>query len=631
MPWPADLIRRAGQFNLPEKLDIRAVDDARDAAELFASTFHRLTGRTAALGEHGALSFEHDSGDAEAYSLTVDNSRIRLAGSRKGWVRGAATLLQLVRDDRIPSVEIRDHPRFRWRGVMIDPSRRFLPVDLVKRFIESMTAMKLNVLHLHLSDDQGFRVESRRFPRLHQLASDAQFYTQEEIREIVTFAQRRAIRVIPEFDVPGHATSWLVAYPHLGSQPGDEDGVQGRYELQRRWGSSSAALDPTREDIYRFLDEFVEEMATLFPDPLFHIGGDEVLAHCWTTNLRIVSWMKEHGMDRTHDLQVHFNQRLAEILEKHGRRMMGWDEILHEDLPSGAIVQSWRGQSFFADALHRHDSIQSTGYYLDQLLPASYHYRIDPEAHDLDATAGSRVLGGEACLWGEFIGAENFETRAWPRLCAIAERLWSPSDVRDLDSMYRRLAIASEHLERLGAMHVKNSRAMLARLVGENPDALPALETLASVVEPVKFYDRAIARIDTARTSLTRLVDSVSPESSVARHFAREIALFLSGETGAAELRALLSAWRDHRVTLEPAIGGSTLLREVDRVSQNLSRAAEAGLDAIDKIEGGVKPDDRWWLRYVRLTERSKAPSADLVLVVLPALRQLIDRAAHRG
>src|SRR5688500_12952326 len=518
MPWPAELVRQPGRFILPETLGIRAVDPARDSAELFSSSFHRLTGRVAVVGERGPVSFEHESTHAEEYSLTIDGSRVRVgAASREGWVRGAATLLQLVNGDHIPAVEIRDHPRFRWRGVMIDPSRRFLPVDLVKRFIESMAAMKLNVLHLHLSDDQGFRVESRRFPRLHQLASDGHFYTQAQIRELVLFAQRPAIRVIPEFDVPGHAMSWLVAYPHLGSQPGDEEGVHKRYQLQRRWGSSNAALDPTREDIYRFLDEFVEEMASLFPDPLLHIGGDEVLAHCWNTNPRIVAWMKDHGMGRTHDLQVHFNQRLARILEKHGRRMVGWDEIHHEDLPPEAIVQSWRGQRYFSDALQRHDAVQSSGYYLDQLLPASYHYLVDPEAHDPDIEARSRILGGEACLWGEFIGEENFESRAWPRLCAIAERLWSPAEVRDLDSMYRRLESASRHLEQLGAMHEKNSAAMLARLVGELPDALPALKTLASVVEPVKFYDRAIARIDTAHTPLTRLVDSISPESSASR------------------------------------------------------------------------------------------------------------------
>ncbi len=198
-----------------------------------------------------------------------------------GVLRGLETFRQLVvstpQGPELPVVDIEDHPRFPWRGLHLDVSRHWMPIEVVKRNLDGMAAVKLNVFHWHLSDDQGFRVESKRFPKLQQLGSDGLFYTQEQVREVIAYAQDRGIRVVPEFDMPGHTTSWLVGYPQLASAPGP-------YQIERNWGVFDPTLDPTRESTYQFLDAFIGEMAALFPDPFFHIGGDEVTGQQWKTS-----------------------------------------------------------------------------------------------------------------------------------------------------------------------------------------------------------------------------------------------------------------------------------------------------------------------------------------------------------
>lgn len=626
MPWPARVFRREGSFSPTGSLAVQV------PPEIAGTFLPRLRLRTdlqvVAGGQSPRILFWRDeelSGEAYRLDITTARAEIR-AVSTEGWLRGGETLLQLFAAGSIPCLEIEDRPRFVWRGAMLDPARHFLPVATVKRFLESMAAVKLNVLHWHLTDDQGFRVESRVYPRLHQIGGDGSFYSQTEIREVVAHAASLGIRVVPEFDVPGHTGSWIAAYPWLGSQPGDESGESNRYEPIRKWGPSGRALDPTRPEVFAFVEKLFEEMAALFPDSCFHIGGDEVLAVDWTSNPRIAGWMREHGMARTRDLQVHFNQRLANLLFTLGKRMVGWDEILHEDLPESAIVQSWRGQKYLAEAVRQHEGVLSSGYYLDQLLPASWHYHVDP--HDLADTneeEGARVLGGEACLWGEYIGPDNLELRAWPRLAAVAERLWSPAKTRDIDDMYRRLGAVDDHLAHMGAQHRQLHRAGQERLAGP---AAAALGVLSEVLEPIKFYDRAIARMDSAHTPLTRLVDVVVPESDVARRFSSMVAGFIENTaTGSHEIRTLLQRWRDHRETLASVIASSDKLREIETVSLNLARVSQAGLDAFDRIGRSATSDERWWLRSVSVLERAKAPSADLVLVILPAVRQLVDRA----
>jgi hexosaminidase len=380
--------------------------------------------------------------DDESYTLDIAYGHAMLrAANPLGVMHGLVTFAQLVQRHNngygVPNVHIVDNPRFRWRGLLLDVSRHWIPVDVVERNLDLMEQCKLNVFHWHLSDDQGFRVESKVFPKLQQDGSDGLYYTQAQIKSVIAYARDRGIRIVPEFDMPGHSTSWFVGYPELAS-------ALGPYAIARHRGVFDPVMDPTREETYRWLDQFIGEMTALFPDPYFHIGGDEVNGNQWNANPRIRAFMQAHSMTSTADLQAYFNRRLYAIVAKHRKTMMGWDEILRPDLPSGVVVQSWRGSDTLAKAARQGCSaVLSSGYYLDSRAPASEYYLNDPQegaAADLTGDQQQRLLGGEACMWGEEITQYSATARIWPRTAAIAERLWSPKSVRDVDSMERRIS-----------------------------------------------------------------------------------------------------------------------------------------------------------------------------------------------
>ena len=310
----------------------------------------------------------------ESYQLRVDANGIQLsANTHLGVLLGLETLLQLAgNSSELPAVFIQDAPRFSWRGLLLDPARHFLPVDTIKRQLDAMAAAKLNVLHWHLTDDQGWRIESKRFPKLHQVGGTDGYYSQDDIRAIVHYAAMRGIRVVPEIDVPGHTTALGAAYPELMSMPGPA-------QPETHWGIHPAVLDPTNEQVFVFLQQLLEEVTSLFPDAYLHIGGDEVLPDHWQQNPSIVAFKQQHGLADHLALQTWFNQRLLTILDRLDRRMIGWDEILTPDLPASSLVQSWRGLDSVVEAAQAgHNVILSTGYYLDQPQFASFHYRVDP-------------------------------------------------------------------------------------------------------------------------------------------------------------------------------------------------------------------------------------------------------------
>src|SRR5436305_11283885 len=343
---------------------------------------------------------------------------------------------------------IQDKPRFPWRGLMIDSGRHFMPVEVIERNLDGMAAVKMNVFHWHLSENQGFRIESKRCPKLQEMGSDGLCSTQQQVRDVIAYAHDRGIRVIPEFDMPGHSTAWFVGYPDLASAPGP-------YTIERKWGVFDPAMDPTRESTYKFLDGFIGEMAKLFPDEFFHIGGDEVNGKQWDANARIQQFMHAHSLKTNADLQAYFNERVQKIVAKHGKTMEGWDEILRPELPKSIVIQSWRGQKSLADAAQQgYRGILSSGYYLDLIYPTSAHYAVDPftgPTANLSDADKEKILGGEACMWSEYVSAENVDSRIWPRMAAIAERLWSPqSATSNIDSMYSRLAVTNHWLDAYG-------------------------------------------------------------------------------------------------------------------------------------------------------------------------------------
>jgi hexosaminidase len=557
----------------------------------------------------------------ESYRLTVTPLGARLdAPNPLGVLRGMQTFLQLVDLESggfgVPAVTIEDHPRFPWRGLMLDVARHWMPLAEVKRTLDGMAAVKLNVFHWHLSENQGFRIESKRFPKLQEMGSDGQYYTQDQVREAIAYARDRGIRVIPEFDMPGHTTAWFVGYPELASGPGP-------YQIERQWGIFDPAMDPTREETYQFLDAFIGEMAALFPDEYFHIGGDEVNGKQWDANPRIQEFMRAHGIKGNEELQAYFTRRVQAIVQKYGKKMIGWDEVLSKDMPHSVLVQSWRGQKALADAARQGVSgILSNGYYLDLGYSAAHHYAVDPlgeGAADLTAEQKRLVLGGEACMWSEFVTPELLDTRVWPRMAAIAERFWSPQDVTDVPDMYRRLAVVSRDLEWLGLRHVSEYQRMLARLAASGPAA--PVRTLADVVEPVKDYAREEAHPYDRFSPLNRLIDAARPDSETVRRFA---ALVDGGRSPGdlQQIREYLTLWRDNQARLTPMLANSVLLAEDGDLSKDLSAIAEAGLQALDK-----KRDPAWIAEKRALLDRAKQPKAELLLSVEPAIRKLIESA----
>ncbi|MEA2175947.1 MAG: hexosaminidase, partial [Blastocatellia bacterium] len=484
MPVPARVQFQPGRLMIGKtfSIAIKGHSDERLQAGL-SRIIKRLEGRTGLELPHERATQESGAGlivqcngpgqaipsvdEDESYTLEVTETQARLnARTVVGALRGLETFLQLLESDRegyyLPAVRIEDKPRFRWRGLLIDIGRHYEPPDVLKRNLDAMAAVKLNVLHWHLTEDQGFRVESKKYPKLHLMGSDGLYYTQEQVRDIIAYARERGIRVVPEFDIPGHSTSWLVGYPELGSAPGP-------YQIERRAGIFEPALDPTREEVYKVLDGFLGEMAALFPDAYMHIGGDENEGKQWTKNPRIQAFMKAKGIKDNHALQAYFNRRLFQILTRHGKKMMGWDEILHPDLPKNVVIHSWRGPKALAEAARLgYDGVLSNGYYIDLVFPASAHYLNDPlpEGGGLSEAEAAHVLGGEATMWGEWVTPETIDSRIWPRAAAVAERLWSPREVRDVEDMYRRLRVVSVHLEELGLTHERNQAMMLRRLAG---------------------------------------------------------------------------------------------------------------------------------------------------------------------
>ena len=653
MPIPTNLRMGTGRLAIDPSFSvaISANSDPRlqRAVERFLNDLRRQTGMlpanmrvTDASKATLVIRAEHANkevlalGEDESYSLDVTSSSAKLdAPTTLGALHGLQTFLQLVATTTdgfaVPALSIQDKPRFPWRGLLIDVGRHFIPLDVLKRNLDGMAAVKLNVLHWHLSENQGFRVESKKFPKLHEMGSDGLFYTQDEIRDLIAYAQERGIRVMPEFDMPGHSTAWFVGYPELASAPGP-------YQIERKWGVFDPAMDPTQERTYKFLDDFIGEMAGLFPDQYFHIGGDEVNGKQWEANPKIQEFKRSHGIKNNEDLQAYFNKRVQEIVSKHGKTMVGWDEILRPDLPKNIVVQSWRGQeSLAAAAKQGYRGLLSHGYYVDLMWSAERHYSFDPlggAGANLSPEEKQRVLGGEACMWGEYVSPENIDSRIWPRTAAIAERLWSPQEVRDVNSMYQRMEKVSRKLDWLGLTHNSGYAPMLRRMAGS--DNISALRALADVVEPVKDYSRGelAAAEPTSADPLNRLVDAARPESLAARKFAGQVDQLLSGKADAdakAQIRSLLILWRDNQAKLQPLAEQSFLLKEVVPISRDLSSLGRAGLSAMDYLENGQHASADWATEQLGIVEQAKKPKAQLLLMIAPSIQRLIQASAGQA
>ena len=552
--------------------------------------------------------------DDEAYRLSIDENGVRIAAPREwGALRAFATLQQLLDADAdgpyLPQAEIDDAPRFPWRGLMVDTARHFIALPTLRRTLDVMAFYKLNVLHLHLSDDQAFRFHGRAQP---ELAHPEERYGADALRALTEHAAERGIRVVPELDVPGHVASWLAQRPAWGL--GDVPDAP-----SQQFGVHGCCLNPASEDAMRGVDALFEELAQTFPDAFAHFGGDEV---------------QLPGDVDVASLQAAFNQRLTATLRRLGKRPVAWDEALHPALPRNVAIQAWRG----ADALERalaagFDAICSSPWYLDLFYPADLHYAFDPatgagaspaddprlvhargsllrlEAAWRDAVAAAapprrpdeprgRALGGEACMWTELVTDELFDVRVWSRLPAIAERFWS--DLRrpsasataraaaqaapDIDDMYARMAATQRQLARAGVLNLRAAAQRNLRRLGLTAEDIRELAPLFEMLEPAKWYARLLGGARLARraeradenvaprpydaaTPLDRIVDAIPPESLAARRFA--------AEQDAARLRAFAAGWRRQRRWFERRRHALPCIAELDAPSAMLVELAE--------------------------------------------------------
>jgi hexosaminidase len=646
MPMPAAIEQAPGKFrvNTDFGVAITGANDARIPAAVarMLERMERKTGfflkearnRKPGLQIHCATAgaaLPSLSAD-ESYELEITPDAVRLSANEPaGILRGLETFLGLIDIDEesffLPGVKISDHPRFRWRGINIDVSRHWQPVEFIRRTLDAMAAVKMNVLHWHLSNDQGFRVESLIYPRLHEVASEGDYYTQEQIREVVSYARDRGIRVVPEFDVPGHTTALLVAYPELGSAKKD-------YEIERSIGVFDPTLNPADEKVYEFLDAFIGEMTGLFPDEYFHIGGDEVTARHWNANPEIQKFRTQNNLKSNQDLQAYFNRRVMEILRRYNKKMIGWTEVLHSDLPKDAVVQAWQSKPTIPDILRRgHPAILSRGFYLDHMRPASFHYEIDMfggEASKLSEEERSRLLGGEACMWAEFVDKHNIESRIWPRAAVIAERFWSPAEVRDTSDMYRRLEYIEKELVIQGLISPGGDSWLFRRMTPEAGS--DSFRVLTELLKPIILSERQRARKYFTDTPLNRLADVLLPESRPARRFDGIVSRALSkpsiSKEDAAEIRAALTRWQTGVRDAVPALRRSFLLKEMIPVAENINELLELALDALRLIETGGKPSAEQREKAQALLEKSGKIQAETEIVIVSTVEKLMRRSA---
>lgn len=610
----------------------------------------------------------------EAYRLTVDDAGVQIdADGPTGVLRAFATLRQLVTlaggAPALRATQIDDAPRLAWRGIMLDTVRHFITIPTIERQIDAMERMKFNVLHLHLSDDQAFRVESRRYPKLASGNADGRFYTQAQVRALVAYAAARGVLIVPEFDMPGHTAAIVRAYPDLGIVAKGMAGID------------SLTLNPAAPATYRFVGALVDEMAGLFPGRYFHVGGDEVSDTAWAGNVDVKVLMARAHLPDKAAVQGYFEQRVVAAVERAGKTPIGWEEVLAAPIPRDVVVQAWQSSNATARSTAAgHPTIVSAGYYLDLLMPASFHYAIDPldpsaagftpaEAARIRAinpilakiltdaliakplpplTADQRklVMGAEAPMWSELITDEMVDQRLWPRAAALAERFWSPADVRDVDDMYRRLAVVQDELTIEGLDDRANRTRMALRL---SPGDVAPVMTLLDAVGPIRnmAHDHRILAALSGKTvvqPLNALADAAPVDSLVAHTFDADARRFAAGDRSTEPaLRAQLTLWRDNDARFIAAAKDNAMLQPALPVSADLKGLAELGLKALDAadrhetLSASDSDSARPLLGRVMATETATdepllsflapRPPADVMIVVGHGIQALLQSA----
>ncbi len=400
---------------------------------------------------------DRDLGE-EGYELRVTTVTVEVrAPNPAGLFYGVQTLRQLL--PTIPCLRIVDRPQYPWRGLLLDSGRHFMTKEFVKKYIDLLAMHKLNRLHWHLTEDQGWRIEIKRYPKLTTVGAwrgqgserYGGYYTQEDIRDIVAYAESRYVMVVPEIEMPGHSVAALAAYPELSC-------TGGPFEVSTRWGVHKDVYCAGNDRTFGFLEGVLTEVLNLFPAPYIHLGADEVPKERWAACAKCQARIKTEGLNNEHELQTYFVRRMARFVRDAGRRAICWDEILEGGAPEGVIVQAWHGHHKAAEALAAgHETIVSptSHVYFDYDI-ASYHlrnvYEFDPVPEGTAPEDLGRVLGSEACMWTEHAPQQAVDAKVFPRLLGLAEVLWSPREGRDFKDFYTRVQAHRRRLELVGVV-----------------------------------------------------------------------------------------------------------------------------------------------------------------------------------
>ncbi len=663
MPWPQNVVLNDGNFALTKNFKVNITGNPNPRIFGGVNRFlRRLDGRTGIFFEQGFIAKLNEfpaaelqinctkSGkiglyEDESYHLDIKQNKITInATSDLGALHGLETLLQMLQNNStsfyFPNSQISDFPRFTWRGLMIDASRHFQPVDVIKRNIDGLAAMKMNVFHWHLVDDQGWRIEMKKHPKLIDLASDGQYYTQEEIKNIVKYADERGILIVPEIDVPGHGSAILTAYPEIGSKVitltggTSEKNTQGTaiatYGIERNAGIFSPTLDPSNPKTYQLLSEIFDEVCPLFPGAYFHIGGDENEGKDWDANPKIQEFKKKNKLATNHELQTYFTMQLVPMLKKHGKQLMGWEEILTKNMSKEAIIHSWRGPNegvlpgqSLVDAVKKgYKTVLSNGYYIDLMYPIESHYLNDPmpKNADLSTEEKARILGGEATMWTELVTPTTIDSRIWPRTAAIAERLWSAENITDVANMRKRLETVSFRLEELGLNHIRN-KAVILRNIANNQN-IKSLNEFTNVCEPLKGYTRNKNGTEYQMYSpLTLFADACTPDAKDAVVFDEAVTQYQASKTpeNKAKVAGFLNKWIAVNKGLVELGSTAPLVQPLLPLSKKLNDASQELLLVLDK-KSTLKTED-----LKNLIEQCNTKDhADVELAVYASLKKLI-------
>ncbi len=592
-----------------EYLDGR-VDIKNSACDIAECPSDRVKGAIRDLGL-GGLSFSchidrlasrYPSVEDEfGYELAIKAPAIQLfARSEAGALAGCSTLAQLTAQGFLPNCRIRDEPQYSWRGLLVDVSRHFIEPETLCSVIDLLHHFKMNVLHLHLSDDQAFRFPSAAYPKL--VSPD--YYAKTDLESLIEYAADRAVRVVPEIDMPGHVSSWLVAYPEWGTETIAADSL-------KSYGPHVGCLDPSNEEAVQAALTILEEVLEVFPDQYVHIGGDEVDPTWWNNSSSVKRWAQSRGLESVQDIQADFTKRIVQELEDRGRRVVVWDEALHASLPSTVLVQAWRGmQSRDVSIESGFQTLVSAPYYLDLNYPVDEHYAYSLSMTETEWRAqyqrmlarpefehvedglkwhqsfgkfpsmmqkdGGSIVGGEACMWSELVSDDLLLKRIWTRLPAIAERFWGASAAKNIDELYDRLEASLKRLATLGLPDVLTSPPI---------HECSELSALFEMLEPIKWYARTLSTTGTdsrarneqvvpesrpydATTPLNRVVDRLPAESLAVRK-CREAVI------GNRRLTNWIEGWRYQREAFSKACVQFPELTELEGASHALSKLAD--------------------------------------------------------